>query len=177
MKARFTIERTFANTIELELDDATVAIESNDCFNNIMRLAEAQYSDLVDAGKEPKIGDQIEVTLIPVCDHCGEEIVGEDETPCFVDGRMVCESCYDILNKYTRREEDLEDAGVELYKIADLITAKMRNCNSYPAIRISTGTAIAAIQQLLETMNVSFKFSTMHGLYTSFTLNGKTYTI
>lgn len=177
MKARFTIERIFANTIELELDDTTVAIESKDCFGNIMRRAEKQYSDLVDAGKEPEIGDQIEVTLIPVCDHCGEEIVGEDETPCFVDGRMVCESCYELLNEFTRREEDLEDAGVELYKIADLITAKMRNSNKFPAIRTSTTAAIIAIQQLLETMNVSFKFSTSHALYTSFTLNGKTYTI
>ena len=179
MKARFTIERIFANTIELELDNATVAIESKDGFDNIMRLAEAQYSDLVDAGKEPEIGDQIEVKLIPVCDHCGEEIVGEDETPCFIDGHMVCESCYDVLNKYTRREEDLEDAGVELYKIADLIILKMRNSNNIPAIRTSATAAIIAIQQLLEAMNVSFKFSTSTNgsLYTSFTLNGKTYTI
>lgn len=177
MKARFTIEKIFANSIELELDDATVAIESEDCFYNIMRLAEAQYSDLVDAGKEPEIGDQIEVTLIPVCDRCGEEIVGEEETPCFVDGRMVCESCCDLLNEFTRREENLEDAGVDLYKIADLITAKMRSSNNFPAIRIATGAAIIAIQQLLETMNVSFKFYTSNGLYTSFTLNGKTYTI
>ena len=175
MKARFTIERIFANTIELELDDATVAIESKNCFDNIMRLAEAQYSDLVDAGKEPKIGDQIEVKLIPVCDHCGEEIVGEDETPCFVDGRMVCESCYDLLNKFTRREEDLEDAGVDLYKIADLITEKIRYYNGHSTLRGITLAEIEAIGHLLKTMNIPFSFSRDDAH--SFTLNGKTYTI
>lgn len=177
MKARFTIERTFANVIELELDDATVAIESKNGFDNIMRLAEAQYSDLVDAGKEPEIGDQIDVKLIPVCDHCDEEIVGEDETPCFMDGRMVCGSCYNLVSKRRQREYELHDAGVDLKKIAGLILSMMREYNRCPAGCSNISAEINGIRMLLSSMDVSFitHYSGVH--YSSFTLNGKTYTI
>lgn len=177
MKARFTIERTFANTIELELDDATVAIESKDSFENIMRLAEAQYSDLVDAGKEPEIGDQIEVTLIPVCDHCGEEIVGEDETPCFIDGHMVCESCYDLVSKHRQREYELHDAGVDLEKIASLIAERMREYNKHSVYSRILSSEINGIRLCLDSMNVSCVIHYDEAFYSSFTLNGKTYTI
>lgn len=175
MKARFIIERIFVNAIELELDNELIVPGPNHIFENIMHHAKKQYSDLVDAGKEPEIGDQIDVKLIPVCDHCGEEIVGEDETPCFVDGHMVCESCYDLLNEFTRREEDLEDAGVDLYKIADLITEKIRYYNGHPTLRGITFAEIETIGHLLKAMNIPFSFSRddTH----SFTLNGKTYTI
>lgn len=177
MKARFTIERIFANTIELELDNATIAIESKDGFDNIMRLAEAQYSDLVDAGKEPEIGDQIEVKLIPVCDHCGEEIVGEDETPCFIDGHMVCESCYDLVSKHRQREYELHDAGVDLEKIASLILSMMKEYNRCPAGSNNISAEINGIRMLLSNMDVSFITHHSGVLYSSFTLNGKTYTI
>ena len=177
MKARFTIERTFANVIELELDDATVAIESKNGFDNIMHLAEAQYSDLVDAGKEPEIGDQLDVTLIPVCDRCGQEICGEEETPCLVDGHMVCESCYDLVSKHRQREYELHDAGVDLEKIASLIDEKMREYNKRSVYSGIISAEINGIRILLSSMNIPCTIHYNERFYSSFTLNGKTYTI